>query len=226
VENMLDNRRARGETTKLALMRAAEKLIAQRGVENVSIREIVVAAGQKNESALQYHFKNLRGLLHAIRTERSAMVQAKRAELLQALLTETGKPSLQQLCSVMVEPTFQLARSDVEFRRYIKAFGHELALIETSPLKAVSNTGGGGESGQQMGRLLREALPHLDEDDYRRRMEAAIMLCAASMYHHARQKNAFRGHQSELFLHSLLDALFGLLGAPVSPDTLALKQGA
>jgi AcrR family transcriptional regulator len=225
VEKALDNRRARGEATKLALMRAAEKLIAERGVENVSIREIVAAAGQKNESALQYHFKNLRGLLRAIRSERSEMVQARRAELLQELLTETSKPSLQQLCGLMVEPTFQLARSNVDFRRYIKAFGHELALIETSPLKAVSNTGGGGVSGQQMGRLLREALPHLDEGDYRRRMEAAIMLCAASMYHHARQNNAFRGRESELFLHSLLDALFGLLGAPVSPNTLALKQG-
>ena len=40
-------------------MRAAEKLIAQAGVENVSIRKIIAAAGQKNESALQYHFKNL-----------------------------------------------------------------------------------------------------------------------------------------------------------------------
>ncbi|XOV84892.1 MAG: TetR/AcrR family transcriptional regulator [bacterium] len=220
-----DNRRARGETTKLALMRAAEKLIAEHRVENVSIREIVAAAGQKNESALQYHFKNLRGLLRAIRTMRSEQVQARRAELLDALLAETNNPSLQQLCSLMVEPTYQLARGDVNFRRYIKAFGHELALLESSPLKAISNSSGGGKSGQQIGRMLRQALPHLDEEDFRRRMDSAIMLCATSMYHHARQKNAFRGHQSELFLHSLLDALFGLLSAPVSPDTLALKQG-
>ena len=225
MEKTLDNRRARGETTKLALMRAAEKLIADRGVENISIREIVVAAGQKNESALQYHFKNLRGLLKAIRTERSEQVQARRAELLEALLSETSEPSLQQLCSLMIEPTFQLARDDVDFRRYIKAFGHELALTESSPLKAVSNTGGGGASGQQMGQLLRKALPHLDEEDYRRRMEAAVTLCSASMYQQARQKNAFRRHQSELFLNSLLDALFGLLSAPVSPRTLALKRG-
>lgn len=33
-------------------MRAAEKLIAQGGIENLSIREIVAVAGQKNESAL------------------------------------------------------------------------------------------------------------------------------------------------------------------------------
>lgn len=46
-------------------MRAAEKLIAVRGIENVSIRDIVSEAGQKNESALQYHFKSFTGLIAA-----------------------------------------------------------------------------------------------------------------------------------------------------------------
>ena len=124
----------------------------------------------------------------------------------------------------MVEPTFQLARANVEFRRYIKAFGHKLAVSDASPLQAVSTKGGGGASGQQTGALLRKVLPHLDEEAYRRRMEAAIMLCSASMYHQARQSNAFRGHQSDLFLHNLIDALVGLLSAPVSPETQALKN--
>ena len=121
---------------------------------------------------------------------------------------------------LVVEPELE----SLEFRRYIKAFGHELALSDSSPLKIASGKGGGGESGEQIGLLLRKALPDLDEADYRRRMEAAIMLCSASMYHQARQQKAFRGHQSELFLHSLIDALVGLLGAPVSTETLALKE--
>ena len=224
VKQSTDSRRARSEATKNALMRAAEKLIAEGGMENLSIREIVAVAGQKNESALQYHFKNLTGLLDAIHTERSEQVQSKRAVSLAAVLEKSSEPSLRQLCTLMVEPTFQLARSDVDFRRYTKAFGHELAISDTSPLRAVSSKGGGGASGQQTGALLRKVLPHLDEEDYRRRMEAAIMLCSASMYHQARQKNAFRGHQSDLFLHNLIDALVGLLSAPVSPETQALKK--
>ena len=205
-------------------MRAAEKLIAQGGVENVSIRKIIAAADQKNESALQYHFKNLTGLLDAIHAQRSKQVQAKRAESLAAALTETSQPSLRRLCTLMVEPTFQLARRSVEFRRYVKAFGHELAISESSPLQVVSRQGGGGLSGQQMGTLLRKALPHLDEEAYRQRMEAGIMLCSACMYRQARRKNAFRGQQSDLFLHNLIDALVGLLGALVSPETQALKN--
>ncbi len=219
-----DSRRARSEATKNALMRAAEKLVAEGGMENLSIKQIVSVAGQKNESALQYHFKNLTGLMDAIHTERSEQVQAKRAANLAEILKISSEPSLRQLCLLMVEPTFQLARADIEFRRYVKAFGHELAISDSSPLKVVSTKGGGGASGQETGALLRKVLPHLDEEDYRRRMEAAIRLCSASMHHQARQKNAFRGHQSDLFLQNLIDALIGLLSAPISPETQALKQ--
>lgn len=205
-------------------MRAAEKLIAQGGVENVSIRDIMAAAEQKNESALQYHFKNLTGLLDAIHEQRALEVQARRAEALAQLLDNTTEPTLRQLCLLMVDPTFQLARASVEFRHYIKAFGHRLAMSDSSPLKIVSAKGGGGASGRQIGELLRVALPHLDEPAYRRRMEAAITLCSASMYQQARKTNAFRGAQSDLFLHSLIDALVGLLSAPVSPETQALTN--
>lgn len=220
----IDSRHARSRATQTALMRAAEKLIADRSIENVSIRDIVAAAGQKNESALQYHFKNFTGLIDAIRKERSDQTQAKRAQLLEELLGHTAEPSLRQICTLMVQPTFDLARSNIDFRRYIKAFGHELVLTETSPLsKATTHGGGGGPSGQQLAHLLKEALPHLDADAYRRRMEAAVRLCSASMYHQARQKNAFRGDEAGLFLYSLIDALVGLLSAPVSADTRALS---
>lgn len=219
-----DSRRARSEVTQQALMRAAEKLIADQGVENVSIRDIVSAARQKNESALQYHFGSLGGLLEAIRNERGEQVRHRRAVLLQDLLATTSKPSLRQLCRLMVEPTFQLARTDAAFRRYIKAFGHELAHIESSPLKAIASKGGGGEAGAGMARLLKAALPQLDKKDYLIRMDAAVLLCSSAMYHQARQTGAFRGPKSDLFLESLIDALFGLLGAPVSSETQAQKK--
>jgi len=219
-----DSRRARSEATRNALMRAAEKLIAEGGMENLSIKQIVAAAGQKNESALQYHFTNLTGLLGAIHAERSAQVQAGRAASLAAVLKISPQPSLRQLCLLMVEPTFMLARNDPEFRRYVKAFGHELAVTDASPLKIVSTQGGGGASGQETGTLLRKVLGHLEDNDFYTRMEAAIRLCSASMHHQAKQKHAFRGHQSDLFLHHLVDALVGLLSAPISPETLALKQ--
>jgi hypothetical protein len=55
-------------------------------------------------------------------------------------------------------------------------------------------------------------------------MEAAVRFCATSVYHQARQPNAFRGEQGDLFLASLLDALAGLLGAPESEETRAIAS--
>ena len=133
VKPQIDSRRARSEVTKNALMRAAEKLVALGGMENLSIKEIVAEAGQKNESALQYHFKNLTGLLRAIHSERSEQVQTKRAAMLAQTLEKTPEPPIRALCMLMVEPTFLLARTDVEFRHYVKAFGHELAISDASP---------------------------------------------------------------------------------------------
>ena len=79
IADSVDNRHSRSEVTKQALMRSAEKLIAERGIESVSIRDIVQAAGQKNESALQYHFGSLKGLVMALHTSRDLEVRARRS---------------------------------------------------------------------------------------------------------------------------------------------------
>ncbi len=217
-------RQSRSEATQTALMDAAEKLIAQHGIENVSIRDIVAGAKQKNESALQYHFKSLTGLIDAIHTRRSRQTRQFRAELLETLLTKSSQPSVRELCTAMVQPSFDLARSHIAYRRYIKAFGHELTLTESSALSVASQHGGGGASGQQIGVLLKQALPQLSNSSYQRRMDTAIRLCSASMCHHARQPNAFRGETAELFFHSLLDALVGLLSAQESSETKKLAR--
>ena len=127
-------------------MHAAEKLIAQKGLEKVSIREIVTAAGQKNESVLQYHFQNLRGLFYEIQKTREKQTQEKRAELLADLLIKVDVPSLRDLCTLMTEPSFLLAKASPGYQCYILAFSHQLALVPESALSLVSKKGGGGKS--------------------------------------------------------------------------------
>ncbi|HVY32697.1 MAG TPA: helix-turn-helix domain-containing protein [Polyangiaceae bacterium] len=61
--------------TRLALMRAAEQLFAQQGVDRVSLREIAVAAGQRNVSAATYHFGSKRELIEAILERHSIPIQ-------------------------------------------------------------------------------------------------------------------------------------------------------
>jgi AcrR family transcriptional regulator len=200
-------------------MQAAEKLIAANGIGNVSIKGIVTAAGQKNESALQYHFTNIDGLIKAIHARRSAQIQAERAAQL-AHRGDRGAPaSLREICRLMVEPAFVLAKGKPDFRRYVKAFGHEIPLTDRPAFALVSRTGGQGA--QQVGEWLRRALAHLDDEAFEQRIDGAVRFIGASMFHQAGRKDAFRGAQAEFFFHSLIDALVGLLCAAESDETRA-----
>ena len=197
-------------------MHAAEKLIAEKDLEKVSIREILNEAGQHNTSALQYHFGNLNGLIAAIHAERSEETRAKRTELMDTLLATTAEPDLRQLCALMIRPAFDLARSQADFRSYVKAFGHQLTLLEDSAAAKAASRGGGGDSGIVLGKLLKQTLPHLSEAAFRQRMDFAVRLCSSAMYAQARTTNAFRGQQSDFFIEGLIDALVGLLSAQES----------
>lgn len=223
VKNEKGTRSTRGAATRRTLMRAAETLIAERGIESVTIREILDLAEQKNTSALQYHFGNLRGLIAAIHRDRAAQTVARRDELLEALLSRTDEPTHRQLCELMIRPAFELAAGDSGFRSYIQAFGHELALLESSALERVGRGGGGGSSGQALAERLKAKLENLDEAAYRQRLELAVRLCATATYQHARQRNAFRGKGAELFVSGLIDALTGLMSAPESKETRDLR---
>lgn len=86
--------------TRLALMRAAEQLFAQNGVDRVSLREIAIAAGQRNVSAATYHFGSKRELIEAILERHTIPLQESWAL---AAATERGV-SLHELIELCVRP--------------------------------------------------------------------------------------------------------------------------
>ena len=68
--------------TKERLLREAERLFARRGLYQVTVREIAEAAGQRNVSALNYHFGSREGLLDAILVRHGDPTDVARGELL------------------------------------------------------------------------------------------------------------------------------------------------
>lgn len=88
--------------TRLALMRAAEQLFAQQGVDRVSLREIAIAAGQRNVSAATYHFGSKRELIEAILERHSVPVQESWTPALAADVER--KLTLHQLMQLLVQP--------------------------------------------------------------------------------------------------------------------------
>jgi AcrR family transcriptional regulator len=88
---------------KDALIRAGEHLFARNGVHQTRVRELNELAGQRNASALHYHFGSRDGLLRAIYERHSRVVDADRAERL-GRLNGTGSPSLHDLIEIIVGP--------------------------------------------------------------------------------------------------------------------------
>ena len=66
------------DETRAQLIRAAERLFAERGVEAVSLREINRGADQRNATALQYHFEDRDGLVRAILGKHELAIETNR----------------------------------------------------------------------------------------------------------------------------------------------------
>ncbi len=86
-----------------ALISAAEQLFAERGSDQVSLREITAAAGATNASAVQYHFGGRSGLVRALLAKHDPAVERRRHELLDAY-EAAGEPDVRRLAEALVRP--------------------------------------------------------------------------------------------------------------------------
>src|SRR5260370_41916774 len=67
--------------TRARLLREAERVFARRGVYQATVREILEAAGQRNVSALNYHFGSREGVLWAILRQHGDPLDEERGEM-------------------------------------------------------------------------------------------------------------------------------------------------
>lgn len=72
----------RGETTRLALIEAAEELFSLHGVDNVSLRQIGDAIGSDNNGVVTYYFGSKEGLVRAVYEYRIMELEERRQEIL------------------------------------------------------------------------------------------------------------------------------------------------
>jgi AcrR family transcriptional regulator len=84
-----------------AIIVAAERLFGQYGLDGVSLRQIVAAAGQVNPSAVQHHFGSKRGLIQAVYQMRTPLIEAARRAKLDSI---KKKDSIEDLLAAHLEP--------------------------------------------------------------------------------------------------------------------------
>jgi AcrR family transcriptional regulator len=94
------------------LVDAAERLFAEHRIAGVSLREVGPAAGQRNNSAAQYHFGDKDGLVAAIFERRMTPIDRRR----RAMLADSDG-SISSLVRTIVEP---LHRAPARYRRFLQ----------------------------------------------------------------------------------------------------------
>jgi len=89
--------------TREKLIAAAEQLFAERSIDGVSLRQINSAAGQRNSTALQYHFGGRSGLIRAVLEKHRGAIEARRHDLLDDY-EAAGRTDLRLLSAALVRP--------------------------------------------------------------------------------------------------------------------------
>jgi len=122
-----------GDATRTRLMQAAERLIAERGLEGVSVRDITAAA-ETNSASIHYHFQSKEGLVLAIMEDRAERIGRHRRKHLQALTA--ARPTAREVAEALVNPTFEFVTgddddSDTAYVGFLAAVLDDAAMIPT-----------------------------------------------------------------------------------------------
>jgi AcrR family transcriptional regulator len=104
--------------TKDRLLDTAERLFAEKGVKETSIRDITKAAGS-HLGAVNYHFRSKYGLIRAVIARRIKPLNKKRFELLDSYIAEAGdKPvTVERILHALIAPSIELYLENPNFLR-------------------------------------------------------------------------------------------------------------
>lgn len=201
-------------------MAAAEQLFADYGIEAVSPRQIALAAGQKNQSAIRYHFGSKDALIVELLERRIAEINERRAELLAVPGIEDD---LRGLLAAIAAPLAERVERDPGGSAYVRFLAHIFSdrtrrdlLIEHGPSAALL---------RRIYAALRRHTP-LPEALFAERLRLVV----GGIIHGLADRERLRAKgdvgpfvlSSEAFLNNLIDAGIGILTAPVSTQTLEL----
>ena len=215
------------------LVSAAERLIAQRGLEAVSLREVNAEAGVANASAVQYHYGGRAGLIRAILAKHHPAVEARRHALLDQFDADRsdggpsdGAPSdgsdveLRILCGALVRPlAAELANPDGG-----PGYLQVMADLATRPVPVLSSQSLEDPSDSTY-RWRALVAPLLSEEGVRlHRRFTALQFSLGELARRARDPRRADAAATDdrLFTSHLIDLVTALLAAPVSSETLRL----
>lgn len=196
-----------------AMILAAERLFAEHGLDGVSLRDVGAAAGQRNNSAVQYHFGDRDGLLRAVFVHRMRDINVARL----AMVAEIDRNGLGKDTRALLEcyllPLTDFLRKAPRthyYARFLAAIVLHVDFADPQLAPVVD--------GVELVRLrLLDTLPHLPPSAAAARVRTVFtMLLAALAENEQHVADGVRPAYPDLdeFAADLVDMAMGALQAP------------
>jgi AcrR family transcriptional regulator len=213
-------------STKERLLRAAERLFALHGIDAVSMRSIGTEAGQRNNTALQYHFGDKQKLIEAILADRMGSLNERRRAMLQQIRSDRCEGDLHRLVAALVTPFTDQLRDEAGGRYYVR-FTAQL-FSGGNAVELLTNRRPWTEAFHVLVDLIRACLADVPEDVMAGRLtlmaSQLVHATAAKEYELADCDQRQRSTSVERFSRDLVDYVVGGLTAPVSPESKRLAS--
>jgi AcrR family transcriptional regulator len=146
--------------TRRALKRVARRLFAERGTREVTVREIVREAGQRNQGAIAYHFGSKEALIVELLTDGAEKVEARRHVFLAEMEARGGPHSVRDAVAAIILPSAAFSDEDEENGAYFNRFLLQVAGMDSTFVDRTL-AGRWNEGYQRCLAHLRRLLPHL-----------------------------------------------------------------
>ncbi len=158
----------RGESPKLHIKQVARRLFAERGLQSVTVREIALAADQKNQGVVAYYFGTKDVLVREILTDGAEKIEVRRAKFLDELEAGGGPHTVEEAVAAIVIPSARFAEEDAQCGRYFNRFLYQ---ISTTNSELVDKTleGRWNQGYQRCLSHLRRLLVDINEAEQNRR---------------------------------------------------------
>ncbi len=216
-----------GRETQERLIDTAERLFAEHGFDGVTFKQITTEAGQRNASALQYHFGTKQALVQAIVMRRMPTLNDRRHALLDAIEASDRDQDLREIVGAMVYPLAEQLDdgSGPDRRFYIRFLSQVLSNPRSRLQRFVPREQNSGVI--RAGTMVALLMSNLPPEIIRQRLAVlpGFVVGALADYERGLLGDAGIRPNPQLFASNLVDAVVGMLEQPVSAETsVALEE--
>jgi AcrR family transcriptional regulator len=216
------------DRTREQLILAGERLIGTLGIDNVSLRQINTAAGQRNSSAAHYHFGSKEALLEAIYDYRAGKVDVLRKRFMEDVGSGGRMKDSRALVEALIYPLvdhIESAEGGSFYIRFMAQYmGHPSLNLQQMARGQFSNTVG------DIYFALRQLLPEIPDEVFGARFGLMWELTIHALADRARladiasKTDTMTYTLPVLFVSNLTDTAHAIMCAAVSAATTAEVQ--